>query len=130
MIKMGKRNDRLERDEIAEVGTNVVVLSGTVSREIREREIATSELVVEFSFRCDDVSRALVPLVWPSPPKWAMKLKPGDGLVVLGAIRQRFFHAGGVRQTRTEVVVERCARRTSTAGCAAIVDSAIELIAS
>ncbi len=127
---MAKRNEMPVEGEEEAAGTNVVFLSGTVSREIREREIATSEVVIEFSFRSDDASRALVPLIWPSPPKWAKKLKPGDGLVVLGAIRQRFFHVGGIRQTRTEVVISRCARRNSVASCAAIAESAIELIAS
>ena len=118
-----KAKPSLEPD-VREVGTNLVLLTGAISREVHLRALGTGEHALEFSFRCNDASNALVPVVWPSPPKWACKLHPGDALVLLGSIRRRFFSVAGVRQTRTEVVVER-ASRPATAVAQTIRDIAV-----
>ena len=43
-------------------------------------------------------------------------LVAGEEVVVTGLVQRRFFRSGGVTQTRTELVAERClrARRTKS----------------
>ena len=58
---------------------------------------------------------ATVPVVWVDPPGSAA-FAAGDEVVVIGAVRRRFFRAGGATQSRTEVlatsVVKSSQRRT------------------
>jgi hypothetical protein len=103
---------------------NTVVLRGTVSREVRLRELAGGQQVVEFSLRTADESNALLPIVWPDAPQWVQTLKERQELLLLGHARQRFFAVNGVRQTRTEIVVERGCRSSARAASATLIEFA------
>ena len=40
------------------------------------------------------------------PPAWVEELDAGDEIVVLGAVRRRFFRAGGATASRVEIEAE------------------------
>lgn len=85
---------------------NLVVLSGHLSSEPTIRELKSGSVLMTFELttRVDDASVS-VPLVWFDPPK-RVSVAAGDVVSAVGTVRRRFYSAGGVTQSRTEVVVE------------------------
>jgi single-strand DNA-binding protein len=98
---------------------NVVILSGVLSSAPRRTELPSGDIrwslelttPVEASGGGEAVPSASVPVAWqgelvsgPSctgdPAAWTA----GTELVVVGVARRRFYRAGGVTQSRTEVV--------------------------
>ncbi len=84
---------------------NLVLLRGRVTSEPRVRVLPSGSSIVniELTTQVDDAA-ASVPIVLEAG---SVDCGPGDELVVVGHIRRRFFRAGGVTQSRTEVVAER-----------------------
>lgn len=86
---------------------NVVVLHGAVSSVVDRRELASGLTVWSFDVTtkdADDRSHS-VPVSWSDPPASA-EIPAGVEVVVLGAVRRRFFRFGGSTQSRTEVQAE------------------------
>lgn len=98
---------------------NVVVLRGTLSRPAEERTLPSGDRLValEVTVRHPDAPTATVPVIWMEAPASAAILAAGTQVVVTGRVRRRFFRAGGVTASRTEVVAERVvpASRRATA---------------
>jgi single-strand DNA-binding protein len=53
------------------------------------------------------------------------RLNAGDEVVVTGRVRRRFFRAGGVTASRTEVVADTLTRASQTRRAAAAVERAL-----
>jgi len=86
---------------------NVVVLHGAVSSVVDRRELASGVMVWSFDVTtkdADDRSHS-VPVTWSDPPASA-DIPVGVEVVVLGAVRRRFFRIGASTQSRTEVQAE------------------------
>ncbi|MFN3254213.1 MAG: hypothetical protein ACE37B_00825 [Ilumatobacter sp.] len=102
----------------AEVVTNVVVLLGIIAADPIERTLAAGGFVRQFDLRTElDTGTTSVPVVWHDPSASDVTVSTaGTEVVVVGTVRRRFFRAGGVTQSRTEVVVDRLvpARRRAT----------------
>ena len=82
--------------------TNVAVLRGRVTSEPSVRELPSGRTVtqVELTTTCEGAAVS-VPVVVDDR---AVSCRSGDEVVVVGHVRRRFFRAGGVTQSRTEVV--------------------------
>lgn len=92
--------------------SNLVVLRGTLSGQPRHRTLpsGTELMQLDVTTPHPDGARS-VPLAWFDPPATAIdQLDRGTEVVIVGHVHRRFFQAGGVTQSRTEVVVERLAR--------------------
>jgi len=87
---------------------NVVVVRGVLSREPEERELPSGSLVVGYEVTVSRPGERAesVPVAWADPPKGALGFVAGDEVVVSGRVRRRFFRAGGMTQSRTEVVAD------------------------
>ena len=86
---------------------NLVVLRGTLVSEPRVRELPSGSVVVQFDVTTrDDGGAQSVPVAWFEPAARGVPGTPGDQLLVIGSVRRRFFRAGGVTQSRTEVVAD------------------------
>jgi single-strand DNA-binding protein len=86
---------------------NVVALRGHLSRPAELRVLPSGQNLVglELTVRREEGGKAeSVPVVWHSPPAWAADLDVGTEVVVVGHVARRFFRAGGLTQSRTEVV--------------------------
>lgn len=86
---------------------NVVVLHGAVSSVVDRRTLASGVTVWSFDVTtkdADDRSHS-VPVSWSDPPD-GTDVPVGSDVVVLGAVRRRFFRVGGSTQSRTEVQAE------------------------
>lgn len=84
---------------------NLVVLRGVVTSDPRSRTLPSGSTVtnVELTTRSESLT-ASVPVVVHDRP---VALTSGDEVVVIGSVHRRFFRAGGVTQSRTEVVATR-----------------------
>lgn len=90
---------------------NVAVLRGVLSSPPRARELAsgTSITLLEVTTRVAD-GVATVPVVVTDADAQVTTLTAGDEVVVVGRVARRYFRAGGVTQSRTEVVAQRVVR--------------------
>ena len=91
---------------------NLVVLRGVLSSDPRTREMPSGATLpqLELTTRLDDGAVATVPVVVTDADAQVTSLTAGDDVVVVGRVARRFFRAGGVTQSRTEVVAERVVR--------------------
>jgi single-strand DNA-binding protein len=89
-----------------ESGTNLSVLIGTLSRapELRTLPSGSELLALEVTVHRPDGPAESVPVSWLAPPADASSWSRGAAVLVVGRVRRRFFRAGGVTQSRTEVV--------------------------
>lgn len=86
---------------------NLVLLEGVLSRPSTLRVLPSGSRLCSLEVTTRDPSgvAATVPVAWfdpPSDPEW----DAGTELVVFGVVRRRYFRAGAVTQSRTEVVAE------------------------
>jgi single-strand DNA-binding protein len=66
-----------------------------------------------------------VPVAWFDPGPLADSLQQGDGVVVVGHVRRRFFRSGGATQSRTEVVAQLVVSASRRAQVARILDDVV-----
>ena len=87
-------------------GTNLSIVVGTLARGPERRELPSGESVLglEVAVRPAIGAQEVVPVVWYGAPVAADRWSPGEQILVTGRTRRRFFQAGGVTQSRTEVV--------------------------
>lgn len=83
---------------------NVAIVRGVVSRDPDLRTLADGTALASFDLIVEGTARAAVPIVVTLGPRHLQAPVAGDELVVVGAVRRRFFRAGGSTQSRTEVV--------------------------
>lgn len=92
---------------------NIVVLRGVLSRTPDSRDLASGSILVQLDLSTPTSSgTATVPVAWFDPPASA-SFEDGDEVVVVGEVRRRFFRAGGVTQSRTEVVASTVVRASN-----------------
>ena len=112
-------------------GTNLSVLVGTLSRPAEVRTLSSGDevLALEVTVRAEGQPAESVPVAWAAAPAAAARWAAGEEVLVVGRVRRRFFRAGGVTQSRTEVVatVALPTRRRVAAGKA--LHAAVEVLA-
>ena len=89
---------------------NLAVLAGTLLRPVEPRLLPDGSTVweLELTIRPDGKAASTVPVSWVAPPAgvdpsgWA----PGQELLVVGAVRRRFYRAGGATVSRTDVLAD------------------------
>ena len=91
------------------VGSNLVVLRGTVSRDPDYRVLpsGTEVLSLDLTVRADGLASESVPVVWHEPAVSAARLQSGDDVVVVGRVRRRFYRVAGATSSRTEVHADK-----------------------
>ena len=106
---------------------NLVVLRGVLARPAQDVELPSGDRLasLEVTVRREDGPAEPVPVQWPNPRAWVTALDTGAEVAVLGRVRRRFFRAGGVTQSRTEVVAQRVVRASARARVRALVDEAV-----
>lgn len=84
---------------------NIAVLKGTLSSDPSHRVLPSGSRVVSLEISTDgpDGGRWTVPVAWHDAPA-EVTFGCGDAIVVVGAVRRRFFRVGGITQSRTEVI--------------------------
>lgn len=109
--------------------SNVAVLTGELSGPPRRRELPSGTVLVEFDVTTrGDSGTGSVPVAWFDPGAPADGLDAGTSVVVAGHVRRRFFRAGNVTQSRTEVVASRVIVNGKPAAVAKLRRSVAELL--
>jgi single-strand DNA-binding protein len=91
---------------------NVVLLRGTLTNDPVVRALASGDSVTQLELSTQVDGRAVsVPV---SVPGHAVTVSRGDAVVVTGHVRRRFFRAGGLTQSRTEVLAAEVVKATRT----------------
>jgi single-strand DNA-binding protein len=101
---------------------NVVVAAGRLTRPAELRVLPSGDRLVtmELTVPRDEGRAESVPISWFGAPARAADLDVDEEVIVVGRVRRRFFRAGGVTQSRTEVVADevvptRLAKRAAAA---------------
>jgi hypothetical protein len=95
----------LDRDD-AVTTVNLVVLRGVASGPPELRTLGSGRRLARLSIRVHalDPGATSVPVAVREPPAWVEAIDAGDPLVVVGALRRRFFRtAAGPTGARVEV---------------------------
>ena len=111
---------------------NLAVLRGSVRGDATRSAAALG--LRERPVRRDDddpaagrSSKITVPVSWIDPPRSsAASLIDGAELLVIGAVRRRFFRVGGATQSRTEVVADTVIPARRRKQVAAALDDVLE----
>jgi single-strand DNA-binding protein len=91
---------------------NISVIRGSVRTEPTIRELPGGGVVAQFDVATTTESggRRLgvsVPIAWHDPTTTQLGILAGGAeVLVVGAVRRRFFRVGGATQSRTEVVAD------------------------
>jgi single-strand DNA-binding protein len=96
-------------EAVGVAGVNLVVVVGELSSDPVERVLPSGDRLIayEVTSRVAGGPADSVPVVWIDPPASAGGLTKATAVVVWGRVRRRFFRAGGITQSRTEVVAQR-----------------------
>lgn len=87
---------------------NVVVAVGRLTRPAELRVLPSGDrlVTIELTVARDEGRAESVPVSWFAAPARAADLDVDENVLVVGRVRRRFFRAGGVTQSRTEVVAD------------------------
>lgn len=86
---------------------NVAIVRGACSSPPELRVLPSDQRLAHLQLTTRVDGRAMsVPVSVLDPPAWLEALDAGDEVVVLGAVRRRFFRAGGVTASRVEIEAE------------------------
>ena len=109
---------------------NLVVLQGYLARPAQDVVLPSGDRLVtlEVTVRRPDGPAEPVPVQWSDPPAWTSLLGPGTEVAVIGRVRRRFFRAGGVTQSRTEVVADRVVRTSGRAKVRTLLADAMQVL--
>jgi single-strand DNA-binding protein len=109
---------------------NLVILRGHLSRPPERRTLPSGDDLVayEVTVSRDDGPAESVPVVWFGAPASAVDHDAGEAVVVAGRVRRRFFRAGGVTQSRTEVVAGGVIPARHTKRAARLLHGAVEAV--
>ena len=89
-------------------GLNVVVAVGRLTRPAELRVLPSGDRLVtmELTVPRDEGRAESLPISWFAAPARAADLDVDEQVLVVGRVRRRFFRAGGLTQSRTEVVAD------------------------
>jgi len=107
---------------------NVVLMRGTVSSEPVRRELRSGGVVtqVELTTRVDGRATSVPVAVH----EVEVTVGAGDEVVVTGQVSRRFFRAGGVTQSRTEVIAAEIIKTTRKRTVERAVEGVLDLVSS
>ena len=108
-------------------GTNLSVVVGTIAREPATRTLPSGDLVVALEVRVEGPAAATVPVSWSGD--LPAGCDQGVEVLVVGAVRRRFFRAGGATQSRTELVAAAIVPTRQRARAARALAAAVEVVA-
>ena len=130
MSRPNPSTDVTESNAAGSDGTDLdlAVIVGTLSSDPVAQDLPSGSRLVRYEVTVRDRSPAdSVPVSWFDPSR-PPALAAGDRVIVVGRVRRRFFRAGGVTRSATEVVARSiCRPRSTVTAAAALADAAAVL---
>jgi single-strand DNA-binding protein len=97
----------VETDSSNGTSINVAIVRGVCSSPPEVRVLPSEQRLAQLQITTRVDGRALsVPVSVIDPPAWLDQLDTGDELIVIGAVRRRFFRAAGSTASRVEIDAE------------------------
>jgi single-strand DNA-binding protein len=97
----------VETESINETSINVAIVRGVCSSPPEVRVLPSEQRLAQLQITTRVDGRAMsVPVSVIDPPAWLDQLDAGDELIVIGAVRRRFFRAAGSTASRVEIEAE------------------------
>jgi single-strand DNA-binding protein len=107
---------------------DLAMLVGTLSSDPVEQVLPSGSRLLRYEVTVRDRAPAdTVPVSWVDPRR-PPTLAAGDRVVVVGRVRRRFFRAGGVTRSATEVLATSVNRPRSTAAAVAALAAAMDRV--
>jgi len=101
----------VETESSNETSINVAIVRGVCSSPPEIRVLPSEQRLAQLQVTTRVDGRAMsVPVSVIDPPAWIDQLDAGDELIVIGAVRRRFFRAAGSTASRVEIEAEIVAR--------------------
>jgi single-strand DNA-binding protein len=86
---------------------NVAIVRGACSSAPEIRVLPSEQRLAQLQVTTRVGGKAMsVPVSVLEPAAWVETLETGDEVVILGAVRRRFFRAGGATASRVEIEAE------------------------
>ena len=110
---------------------NLSVIVGELVQVPERTELPSGSSLVSFSItvRAPGHKTTSVPLTWFDPPKKVDRWTLGDSIIAVGPVVRRFYHAGGVTRSRTDVAVTHAENLRSRKRAANVLARAIAPLA-
>ena len=116
-------------ESIPSAHLNVVVLRGVLSSPPRVRELPSGDSLTLLEITTRGAAEAsTAPIVVPGADETVAALDAGTEVVVVGRVTRRYFRAGGVTQSRTEVVAEQVVLASQRRAVERVVRRAVGLL--
>jgi single-strand DNA-binding protein len=97
----------VETESGTETSINVAIVRGVCSSPPEVRVLPSEQRLAQLQITTRVDGRAMsVPVSVIDPPAWLDQLDAGDELIVIGAVRRRFFRAAGSTASRVEIEAE------------------------
>ena len=107
--------------------TNLAVVAGTLARPAEPRFLADGSQIWELDVvvKAEGRPPATVPVSWHDASGEPGGWRAGDEVVVVGAVRRRFYRSGAATLSRTDVLAETVVLGRRRARAAAALDAAV-----
>ncbi len=117
-----------QADDPAVDDLDLAVVVGTLSSDPVSHALPSGSQLVRYEVTVRDQAPAdTVPVAWLDPTR-PPSLATGDRVIVVGRVRRRFFRAGGVTRSSTEVAASSVRRAGSTKAAEAALADAVQLL--
>jgi hypothetical protein len=123
--------DSASPDAELPIACNQALIIGELVTEPETRSLPGGTELLSFSLtvRRQGAQTTSVPMVWYDPPKRVQSWKLGVHIVATGSVVRRFYRAGAVTASRTEVTVDHADLVTRRAAAKRIVSQANDRVA-
>jgi hypothetical protein len=106
---------------------NISVVRGQLTSDVRISDLPAGGVVHNFEVRSGTGRDGhVVPVAWHDPVR-PPKLRRGDIVVIVGAVRRRWFRVGGTSRSRTELLA-RCVAKPGSIRAAKALEAAVETL--
>lgn len=96
---------------MTETSFNLAIVRGICSSAPECRVLPNESKLYQLQITTRVDGRAMsVPVAILDPAAWVPKLECGDEIVIVGAVRRRFFRAGGTTASRVEIEADTICR--------------------
>lgn len=102
---------RPESRTVMNLNLNLAIVAGVLASPPEVRVLPSEQRLAQLQITTRIEGRAMsVPVAVMDPPGWLVDAESGDELLIIGAVRRRFFRAAGSTASRVEIEAQSACR--------------------